>query len=83
MSWQVLFQQREMQISWWLCNNSEIHLCLWKLWSMVFCSQSSFYVTRARKDDKNRQNTFFLQEKDELGTQQTIINYCTILINQI
>ena len=31
-----------------------------KLWSLVVCSQSSFYVTRARKDDKNRQNTLFL-----------------------
>ena len=43
-----------------LCNNSEIHLWLWKVWSLVVCSQSSFHVTRARKDDKNRQNTFFL-----------------------
>ena len=54
LSWQVLFQQREMRIYWWLCNNSEIHLCLWKVWSLVDCSQSSFHVTRARKDDKNR-----------------------------
>ena len=60
LSLQVLFQQREMRISWWLCNNSEIHSCLWKRWSLIVCSQSSFYVTRARKDDKNRQNTFFL-----------------------
>ena len=49
-----------MLISWWLCNNSEIHLSLWKVWSLVVCSQKSFYVTRAREDDKNRQNTFFL-----------------------
>ena len=41
-------------------NNSEIHLCLWKVWSLVVCLQSSFYVTRARKDNRNRQNTFFL-----------------------
>ena len=60
LSWQVLFQQREMRISWWLCNNTEIHLCLWKVCSLVVCSQSSFYVTRARGDDKNRQNTLFL-----------------------
>ena len=60
LSWQVLFQQREMRISWWLCNNFEIHLWLWKRWSLVVCSQSSFYVTRARKDDTNRQNTLFL-----------------------
>ena len=46
-------------------------LWLWKMWSLVVCSQSSFYVTRARKDDKNRQNMFFLLEKHELGTQKT------------
>ena len=51
---------REMRIAWWLCNNSEIHLWLWKVWSMVVCSQCSFYVTRTRKDDTNRQNTIFL-----------------------
>ena len=60
LSWQVLFQQREKRISWWLRNNSEIHLCLWKVLSLVVCSQRSFHVTRARKDDKSRQNTFFL-----------------------
>ena len=42
LSWRVLFQQRERRISWWLCNNSEIHLWLWKKWSFVVCSQSSF-----------------------------------------
>ena len=57
------FQQREMRISWRLCNNPEIHLWLWKIWSLVVCSQSSFYVTRARKNDKNRQNTLFLLKK--------------------
>ena len=50
---------RELRISWRLCNNSEIHFWLWKLWSLIVCSQSSFYVTRARKDDRNRQNTLF------------------------
>ena len=75
LSWRVLFQRREKRISWWLCNNSEIPLCLWKVWSLLVCSQKSFYVTRAREDNKNRPNTFFsLLEKDELGTQQTTIN---------
>ena len=60
LSWQVLSQQREMRIYWWLCNNSEIHLGFWKVWSLVVCSQSSFYVTRARKDNKNIQNTLFV-----------------------
>ena len=56
----VIPQQSEVQIYWWLCNNSEIHLWLWQLWSLVVCSQSAFYVTRALKDDKNRQSTLFL-----------------------
>ena len=30
------------------------------MWSLVVCSQSSFYVTRALEDDTNRQNTLFL-----------------------
>ena len=60
LSWQVLFQQKEMRTSWRLCNNSDIKLRLWKFWSLVVCSQSSFYVTRAREDDKNRQNVLFL-----------------------
>ena len=38
LSWQLLFQQRKMRISWWLCNISEIHLWLWKVWSLVVCS---------------------------------------------
>ena len=49
-----------MQISWWLRNNSEIHLCLCKVWSLVVCSHCSIYVTVARNDDKSRQNTLFL-----------------------
>ena len=63
LSWQVLSQRREMRIYWWLCNNSEIHLWLWKSWGLVVCSQSSFHITRAPKDDKNRQNSLFLCEK--------------------
>ena len=35
LSWQVLLQQREMRIYWRLCNNSEIHLWLWKVWSLA------------------------------------------------
>ena len=54
------------------CNNSEIHLWLWNVWSLVVCSQSSFQATGARKDDKNRQNTVFFAKRNEFGTQQTI-----------
>ena len=59
LSWQVLFQQREMLTSWRLCNNSEFNFWLWKVLSLVVCSQKSLHVTRARKDYKNRQNTLF------------------------
>ena len=34
-----------------------------KCGALVVCSQSSFYVTRTRKDDKNRQNTILLCQK--------------------
>ena len=60
LSWQVLFHRREMRIYCRLCSNSEIPFWLWKVWSLIVCSQGSFYVTRTRKDDKNKQNAFFL-----------------------
>ena len=50
---------REIRIYWRLCNNSKIHLWLWKVWSLVVSSLKSIHVTRARKDDKNT-NRFFL-----------------------
>ena len=56
-----------------LCNISEIHLWLWKVLSLVVCSKSPFYVTRARKDDKNRQNAVFLLKRGELGGEQAIV----------
>ena len=76
LSWEVLSQQRDMRICWWLCNNSEIHLWLWKVWCLVVCSQSSFCITRARKDNKNRQNTFFLCQKkmDLVPNKQLLLN---------
>ena len=49
-----------MRISWRLCNNSEIHLWFWKLWNLVVRWPSCPHVTKARKDNKNRQNTLFL-----------------------
>ena len=76
LSWQILFQQREMQIFSRLCNNSEIHLWLWKVWSLVVCSQSSFFVIRARKDDQNRQNTLFLcwKKMNLVPNKQRLLN---------
>ena len=73
LSWQVMLQQRGMRISLWLCNNSQIHLCLSKMWSLVLCSQSSFYVTKHVETTKTDKTRFFLLEKDELGAQETTI----------
>ena len=63
LSWQVLLQQRAKRIAWRLCNRSQIHSWLGKVWSLLVCSQSLIYGTGARKDDKNRQNTFSLRQK--------------------
>ena len=72
-----MFQQREKRISLRLCNNSEIHLWLWKVWSLVVCPQNSFYVTRAREDHKNRQNTSdfsFLPKKINLVSNEQLLH---------
>ena len=63
LSWQRLFQQREMRISWWLCNNSRIHLCLWKVWILVICSQSSFMLQEHVKTTKSDKTRFFIATK--------------------
>ena len=63
LSWQVLFQQREMRISWWLCNNSEIHLCLWKVWSLVVCSKIPFMLQEHVKTTKTDKTRFFFARK--------------------
>ena len=86
----VLSQQREMRISWRLCNSSENHFCWWNVWSLVVSSQSSFYLTRARKDDKNRQNTFFslpkmmalLPDKQRFIMAPSRSNYPAILVTR-
>ena len=62
-----------MRISWRLCDNSEILLRSWKVWSLVVCSQRSFYVTIARKDDKKKQNTLFLQNKVDLVPNKHVL----------
>ena len=83
LSWQVIFQEGKMRISWRLCNNCEILLWLWKLSCLVVCSLSSFHVTRTRKDDKNRKNTLLLcWKKMTLLPDKQFIHYCPISINQ-
>ena len=57
LSWQVLFQRREMRISSGFCNSSEMLLWLWKVWILFVCSESFDYVTRVGEDDKNGPNT--------------------------
>ena len=63
LSWQVLFQQREMRIYWRLCNSSEIHLWLWKVWSLVVCSQSSFYVEHVKTTQTDKTCFFFAKKR--------------------
>ena len=65
---------REMRISWWLCKNSEIHLWLWKVWNLAVCSQSSFYVTRTRKDDTNSHAFFSLKKMNLLPDKYLFIS---------
>ena len=43
-----------MRNFWWLCNNSEIRLWLWKVWSLVFCSQNLFKLQEHVKTTKTR-----------------------------
>ena len=63
------------RVSWRICNNSEIHSWLWKVWSLVVCSQSCFYVTKSREDDKNRQTTpFLLTMRKFVPEKQLFIN---------
>ena len=63
LSWEVLFQQREMRISWRLCNNSEIYLWLWKLRSLVVCSKSCFMLQQHVKTTKTDKTCFFFAKK--------------------
>ena len=46
------------------------------MWNVVVCSQSPFYLTRARKDNKNRQNTIFLcqRKKNLVPNKQLLLN---------
>ena len=44
-----------------------------KCGAWLFVHKVPFVLQEHIKTTKNRQNTFFLLEKDELGTQQTIV----------
>ena len=65
--WRVLLEQklqrRKNQTSWWSCNYSKIHLRLWKVQSMVTCSQRILYHTAARKYNKSGWSTFFVLQR--------------------
>ena len=47
---------------------------LWKTWSLVVFSKSSFYVARARKDEKISQNALFLLKKNFSPGKQLFMN---------
>ena len=55
--------RRELRVSGRSCSYSEIHLWLQKLWSVIASSQSTFYITGAGKDNKNRWNTLLFCQK--------------------
>ena len=76
LSCQVIFQQTEMRLSSKLCNNSEIHSRFWKWWSLVVCSQISFYVSKTRKDDKKSQTRFFFGKSRWICY---LINICSMM----
>ena len=64
MSCQVLFQHTEMRISWLLCNNSEIHLWLWKLWSLVVWSTKHLLCyKRTQRRQKQTRYAFFAKNR--------------------
>ena len=44
------------------------------MWSLVICSQSSFFVTRAAKDDKGKTRFFFAKKVNSLLDKQLFFN---------
>ena len=75
LSCQVLVQQRERQVSWRLCNNSEIHLWFWKLWSWLFVHKVPFMLqehVKTRKTDETR--FFFAKKMSCVPNKQLLLN---------
>ena len=52
-----------MRIYWWLCNNSEIQLWLWKVWSLVVCHKIPFTLQEHVKTTKTDKTRFFFAKK--------------------
>ena len=64
LSWQVLFQQTEMRISWWLCNNSprSIYDC-GKCGAWLFVHKVPFMLQEHVKTTKTDRTRFFSAKK--------------------
>ena len=59
-----------------LCIKSEIHLWLWKVWSMVVCSQSSFILQEHVKTTQTDKTRFFFAKKmNSLLDRQLFIKF--------
>ena len=75
LSWQVLFQQRKRWISWRLCNKSEIHLRLWKMWSLLVSSKNFLLWYQSTQIRQSQTKRAFLQKKMKLlPSKQVFIN---------
>ena len=60
LSWQVLFQQREMRVAWRLCNNSEIHLWLRKVWNLIVVHKIPLMLQEHVKTTETEKHAFSL-----------------------
>ena len=63
LSWQVLFQQREMRTSSWLCNNSEIQYACGKCGAWLFVHKVLFMLQENVKMTKRDKTSFFFARK--------------------
>ena len=73
--WRCVLSWPEMRMSWRSCNNSKIHLCLWKVWSLLVCSQSSFTLQDHVRTTKTDETHFFFAKKMNLvPNKQLLLN---------
>ena len=63
LSWQVLFQQREMRISWWLCNNTRSIYACGKCGACLFVHKVPFLLQEHVKTTKTDKTRFFFARK--------------------
>ena len=76
LSWQVLFQQREMRISWWLCNNSEINYGCGKLGAWLFVQKVTLMLQEHVKTTITDKIRFVFDKKKNLvPSKQMLFNF--------